>query len=502
MGDHSDGDSRSHHDVIEMIVGLKGQIAEMAVTIRQLSDQNERLSNENARLMMLDRRDRDRVRFEAARSKRDKRRKIQDAGRFGDGVETRNSFEPLADSVDEYEAMTTSQDENEENDNGIDTNDHTSRNSSEVESRESVATAYSRKPKRKMSVSPKPAMPKKNSKLTFKKIVLEDGEQVVIPEEEVATTSALPAPARQPKFPPMILFDKDYDPLFISKLMTENEIEMRKPIRAARQGFEVFTNTPDEYRRLIRVCTAAKIKYVNWQLDEEKELRFVVKNVSTKMSVESIEEDLRLRGFPVTKVARMTTKSKGELPIITINATKNEKGLDLYNLRHINHLQVKVEAKRKSPDHRQCFRCQRWGHVSFRCQLDPRCLKCASNHQTFECTKQLSDSPKCVNCQGIHVASSYECPQHPRNIREAKEKRQRTLIEHSKVREGRSYASATDNVNLESKIEEIVTRVLAQWAAKQQPKETIQPPSLKPVPLEATIEKIVNRLLNQRNARQ
>lgn len=397
--------------------------------------------------------------------------------------------------------MTTSQDENEENENGNDTNDHASRNSSDAESRESIAPAYSRKSKRKMSVSPRPVIQKKNTKVTFKKIVLQDGEQVVIPEQEVATTSALPMPARQPKFPPMILFDKDYDPLFISKLVTENQIEMRKPIRAARQGFEVFTNTPEEYRKLIRVCTAAKIKYVNWQLDEEKELRFVVKNVSTKMSVESIEEDLRLRGFPITKVARMTTKSKGELSIITINATKNEKGLDLYN--HINHLQVKVEAKRKSPDHRQCFRCQRWGHVSYRCQLDPRCLKhvCALSHQTFECTKQVSDSPKCVNCQGIHVASSYECPQHPRNIREAKEKRQRTLLEHSKVQEGRSYANATDNMNLETKIEEIVTRVLAQWAAKQQPKATNQPQNMKPVPLEATIEKILNRMLNQRNAK-
>lgn len=315
--------------------------------------------------------------------------------------------------------------------------------------------------------------------------MLQDGEQVVVSEQEVATTSTLVKPASQQKFPPMILFDKDYDPLFIANLWTENQIAMRKPIREARQGFEVYTNTPDEYRKLIRVCTAAKIKYVNWQLDEEKELRFVVKNVSTKMSIESIEADLRLRGFPITKVARMTTKSKGELPMITINATKNQKVLDIYNLRHINHLQVKVEAKRKSPDHRQCFRCQRWGHVSYRCQLDPRCLKCALNHQTFECTKPTSDNPKCV-----------------KNVREAKEKRQRTLLEQSKVQEGRSYATSNDNTNLETKIEEIVTRLLAQWTAKQQPSKAIsQPQTMKPVPLEATIEKILNRMLNQRNAK-
>lgn len=56
-------------------------------------------------------------------------------------------------------------------------------------------------------------------------------------------------------------------------------------------------------------------------------------------------------------------------------------------------------------------------------------------------------------------------------------------------------------MNLETKIEEIVTRVLAQWAAKQQPKSTNQPQNMKPVPLEATIEKILNRMLNQRNAK-
>lgn len=311
-------------------------------------------------------------------------------------------------------------------------------------------------------------------------------------------------PARE-KFPPMLLVDKDYDPLFINNLLKENDIETRKPIREARQGFEIFTFSPDDYRKLIRVCTAAKIKYVNWQLDDEKELRFVVRNVSTKMSTESIEEDLKLRGYPVTKVTRITSREKGELPMVAINTIKNEKGLEFYNIRHINNLQVKVEAKRKSPDHRQCYRCQRWGHVSYRCQLDPRCLKCGDKHQSYECSKAKIDNPRCANCQGCHIAASHECPQHPKNIREERIKRQQILLEKSKIKDGQTFAAVTGNpmADLEKKIEEIVERLLAQWAAKQSqnlPKQP-QPPVLRPVPLEATIEKVLNRILKQQNAK-
>lgn len=50
-----------------------------------------------------------------------------------------------------------------------------------------------------------------------------------------------------------------YDPIFIANLVTENQIAMRKPIRAARQGFEVYTNTPEDYRKLIRENKICKL---------------------------------------------------------------------------------------------------------------------------------------------------------------------------------------------------------------------------------------------------
>lgn len=362
MGDQSDGASCSGLSLAAMMQIMKQQMDELSVKNKQLSDQVERLSAENAKLLMLDKRERDRVRYETAASKREKRQRLQDDARFKGSVETRNYFAPLDNSIDEEESDRMNTDEEST----------ASQNVSDRESTKSEDTIYNERtnsPRRRMrkgsdrfnpdnTIMDKQTKPKR---VTFKRITLSDGEQIVVPEHDMQLPTPTPEsekPARE-KFPPMLLVDKDYDPLFINNLLKENDIETRKPIREARQGFEIFTFSPDDYRKLIRVCTAAKIKYVNWQLDDEKELRFVVRNVSTKMSTESIEEDLKLRGYPVTKVTRITSREKGELPMVAINTIKNEKGLEFYNIRHINNLQVKVEAKRKSPDHRQCYRCQR-----------------------------------------------------------------------------------------------------------------------------------------------
>lgn len=73
-----------------------------------------------------------------------------------------------------------------------------------------------------------------------------------------------------------------------------------------------------------------------------------------------------------------------------------------------------AEAKKKTKGI-QCFKCQQFGHVQFRCTAEPKCLKCAGSHRTFEC-KRTGNSRKCANCAGPHAASDMTCPKNPRTI--------------------------------------------------------------------------------------
>jgi len=60
-----------------------------------------------------------------------------------------------------------------------------------------------------------------------------------------------------------------------------------------------------------------------------------------------------------------------------------------------------------------CFSCQRIGHISKNCKGKPRCLYCGDekHDSPSSCPKANdSDTPTCINCQGEHLATSFECP--------------------------------------------------------------------------------------------
>ncbi|CAL1263058.1 unnamed protein product [Larinioides sclopetarius] len=43
---------------------------------------------------------------------------------------------------------------------------------------------------------------------------------------------------------------------------------------------------------------------------------------------------------------------------------------------------------------KRCFRCQRIGHLQFRCKETPRCSRCSEEH-----VNECSNEPKCINCE-------------------------------------------------------------------------------------------------------
>jgi len=63
------------------------------------------------------------------------------------------------------------------------------------------------------------------------------------------------------------------------------------------------------------------------------------------------------------------------------------------------------------PKTRICFSCFRVGHLSKVCKSRPRCLHCGeASHDTPEICAFKQSSPKCINCNGEHLATSHDCP--------------------------------------------------------------------------------------------
>lgn len=74
-------------------------------------------------------------------------------------------------------------------------------------------------------------------------------------------------------------------------------------------------------------------------------------------------------------------------------------------------LYTKIEWERRKNERQitQCRRCQKWGHAASNCHRNPRCMKCAANHMTYECKKSPDIPAICANCGGPHTSSNTNC---------------------------------------------------------------------------------------------
>jgi len=61
---------------------------------------------------------------------------------------------------------------------------------------------------------------------------------------------------------------------------------------------------------------------------------------------------------------------------------------------------------------KQCYKCQRYGHIGTQCTAPTTCGYCAERHSSKDCpTKADKESPKkCATCKGPHEAWNNKCP--------------------------------------------------------------------------------------------
>jgi hypothetical protein len=61
---------------------------------------------------------------------------------------------------------------------------------------------------------------------------------------------------------------------------------------------------------------------------------------------------------------------------------------------------------------KQCFQCQKYGHIGTQCKTTETCGYCAQGHRSGDCPSKTGQATlrKCANCQGAHEAWSQQCP--------------------------------------------------------------------------------------------
>lgn len=282
---------------------------------------------------------------------------------------------------------------------------------------------------------------KSATKLTLKRS--EQGYYILNPPPD-PTPPVSPLPVTQPESrPPPIIVRGRNNFAKVKALSDGNEVVI-KEYRDCPEGLKVFPETIDGFRKLRNVFEDSLLSFHLFQLKEEKELRIVLRGVPQDLDIAEVEEDLKLQGFHFSSVSRMKRGTK-IFPMVMLTAPKTEEGRRCFDIVHVMRKRVTAEHKRKQVGGSQCYKCQRFGHVSGRCFGEVRCAFCLVSHPSSECPKERGPGKEvqCVNCQGTHPSFARSCPQHPLQVQARRDELRRTKLASATRQEGISYAQKT-----------------------------------------------------------
>ena len=159
-----------------------------------------------------------------------------------------------------------------------------------------------------------------------------------------------------------------------------------------------------------------ELEFYTYQLKSEKPFQAVIRGLYPTTPIEEIKEDLANVGHELISAAnivvRRTVKKKTvkkPLPLFYINLKPKPNNQEVFEITHLLHSKVIVEAPRKKREIPQCKKCQAYGHTHAYCSRQDKCVKCAGTHPTSTCTKKKNEPCKCANCGGNHTANWKGC---------------------------------------------------------------------------------------------
>jgi Associated with zinc fingers len=196
-------------------------------------------------------------------------------------------------------------------------------------------------------------------------------------------------------------------------ILARRGIEKRGPEGALITKVRVSIQTTNEsdFLTTTQLLKTEGIESFVYRTLSDRTVKVVIRNLMESTPPEEVQAELVSLGYEVVNVAAMRNFRKIPIPMFLAELRDTATTPEIYNLRTLLHMRVKVEAYRGPSGPRQCHNCCRFGHVTSGCAAHPRCVKCAGAHHTSSCPKlDPAILPTCVNCNERHTASYRACP--------------------------------------------------------------------------------------------
>ncbi|GFT55652.1 nucleic-acid-binding protein from transposon X-element [Trichonephila clavipes] len=225
--------------------------------------------------------------------------------------------------------------------------------------------------------------------------------------------TSTPLPRRR-RPPPITIDNVAQSAQLLKKLQTLTGQKLQG--RVIGRGLRVYPETPAAYHQIRNLIDQEKLEAYTYELNENKEIKVVIRGMPVDMPIQEIMEDLETLCIKPSECRVMLNRRTNlPMPLFLLSLPKTEDNKNIHHITEICNIKVKVEPLNKKTGPAQCFRCQGFFHSSRFCTRNPKCVKCGKPHLTRDCKKTPEEDPTCCLCQGKHPANFLGCPKNPLN---------------------------------------------------------------------------------------
>lgn len=261
--------------------------------------------------------------------------------------------------------------------------------------------------------------------------------------------------------PPILVNVDKYNQQELMAKIKSAEIDTNcmKFFPAANNQIRIQINDINIYDKVHALLKSDEISLFTHAIKDRVKPIYIIKNLCKNFALNDIKEDLNNQNFEILEIARFETKFHTENNIdskmVKVTLPENTDTKAFEKIRFILHMRVYIQTLKPSKI-LQCKRCQRLHHSANYCNFPYRCVKCTEKHDPGQCKLNAPGNtckPKCCNCGGEHIASSYKCKYLATEIEKRGEKKTQdnkkmynnnnptTTVQSQKITATKSYAN-------------------------------------------------------------
>lgn len=229
--------------------------------------------------------------------------------------------------------------------------------------------------------------------------------------EDDSPPTIIEKPAKKtPKPPPIFIGNaKCIKPLIeLLKNTVKDEYQLKV---LGNDEVKLQVNTIIDYRLIVAELDKKKTEFHSYKLKDQKNFRTVLRGIHPSVDTADIKGEIEQLNHKVVNIYNIKQRSTGKpLPLFYVDLETNDNNKEIYTVRALMHTKITFEAPHQKKELPQCTKCQRYDHTQKYCHRDPRCVKCAGDHLTKDCSRKVKDKHvKCVLCSENHSANYKGC---------------------------------------------------------------------------------------------